>query len=63
MNVKIVVHEVSRDDGGGYWAEVPTLPGCRTQGDSCDELMTYVREVAEGLLLIDHVDGKVGGRL
>jgi hypothetical protein len=28
MNVKIVVHEAEE---GGYWAEVPALPGCVSQ--------------------------------
>jgi predicted RNase H-like HicB family nuclease len=53
MNVKIVVHDVPPEEGGGYWAEVPALPGCRTQGDSWEELMANIREVVEGWLLID----------
>lgn len=52
MNVKILVHEVPQDEGGGYWAEVPALPGCRTQGDSWEELMANLHEVVEGWLLI-----------
>ena len=31
MNVKIVVHEAEE---GGFWAEVPALPGCVSQGES-----------------------------
>jgi predicted RNase H-like HicB family nuclease len=53
VNVKIVVHDVPPEEGGGYWAEVPALPGCRTQGDSWEELMANIREVVEGWLLID----------
>ena len=35
MNIKIIVHEAEE---GGFWAEVPALPGCASQGDSMDEL-------------------------
>jgi predicted RNase H-like HicB family nuclease len=31
MKIKVVVHET---DEGGYWAEVPVLPGCATEGDT-----------------------------
>ena len=30
MKVKVVIHEETE---GGYWAEVPAIPGCATQGD------------------------------
>ncbi len=39
---------------GGYWAEVPALPGCVTQGDSLEEVVANVREAAEGWLLANH---------
>jgi len=29
MKIKVVVHEAEE---GGFWAEVPTIPGCATQG-------------------------------
>ena len=32
---------------GGYWAEVPALPGCFTQGDSLEEVTAKVREAME----------------
>lgn len=32
---------------GGYWAEVPALPGCFTQGDTLDEVAMRVREAME----------------
>ena len=47
MKIKIVVHEAEE---GGYWAEVPAIPGCATQGDSMEELMTNLREAIEGCL-------------
>lgn len=38
MKLKIIVHEAEE---GGYWAEVSSLPGCATQGDYFEELLTF----------------------
>jgi predicted RNase H-like HicB family nuclease len=35
---------------GGYWAEVPAIPGCATEGDSWDELISNLHEAIEGCL-------------
>ena len=32
---------------GGYWVEVPALPGCYSQGDTLDEAMRNAREAIE----------------
>ena len=37
----VIVHSAEE---GGYWAEVPDLPGCATEGDTLDELAANVRE-------------------
>jgi predicted RNase H-like HicB family nuclease len=47
MTIKIVVHEAEE---GGFWAEVPSIPGCATQGESLDELLRNLREAIEGCL-------------
>lgn len=47
MKIKVVVHEAEE---GGYWAEVPAIPGCATQGETLDELMSNVHEAVEGCL-------------
>jgi predicted RNase H-like HicB family nuclease len=46
--VKVIVHEAEE---GGYWAEVPALPGCFTQGETMEELVANLREAVEGCLL------------
>jgi len=46
-NYAVVIHE---DPEGGFWAEVPALPGCYSQGDSISELMDNVREAITGVL-------------
>ena len=50
MKIKIVVHEAEE---GGYWAEVPSIPGCATEGDSFDELLSNLYEAIEGCLFVD----------
>jgi len=47
MKVKVVIHEAEE---GGFWAEVPAIPGCATQADSFSELLINVREVIQGCL-------------
>ena len=53
MKLKVVVHEA---EDGGYWAEVPSIPGCVTQGDSFDELLSNLYEAVEGCLSVDMQD-------
>ena len=36
MKIKILVHEAEE---GGFWAEVPAIPGCATQGEAFEELL------------------------
>ena len=47
MNIKAVVHKAEE---GGYWAEVPALPGCVTQAETMPELRRNLREAIEGWL-------------
>jgi predicted RNase H-like HicB family nuclease len=50
LKIKVVVHEAEE---GGFWAEVPAIPGCATQGDTLDELMTNLHEAVEGCLSVE----------
>jgi predicted RNase H-like HicB family nuclease len=59
MNIKIVVHEAEE---GGFWAEVPALPGCGSQGETMDELVANVREAIAGWLDAEVAAPKPGGR-
>jgi predicted RNase H-like HicB family nuclease len=58
VKIKIVVHEAEE---GGFWAEVPAIPGCATQGDSMDELMQNLQEAIEGCLSIEVSPPEPGG--
>ncbi|NOR46979.1 MAG: type II toxin-antitoxin system HicB family antitoxin [Methanosarcinaceae archaeon] len=35
---------VYKDEEGGFWAEVPALPGCYSQGETVEETMENVKE-------------------
>lgn len=48
---------VRAEEGGGYSASIPALPGCHTQGDTLDEVRANLREAAEGWLAVAHDDG------
>ena len=50
MKIKVIVHEA---DEGGYWAEVPAIPGCATQGENFEELLKNLYEAIEGCLSVD----------
>jgi predicted RNase H-like HicB family nuclease len=59
MKIKVVVHEAEE---GGFWAEVPAIPGCVSQGETLDELMQNVREAIEGCLATEVSPPSPGGR-
>lgn len=50
MKLKVVVHEAEE---GGYWAEVPSISGCATQGETFEELLENIYEAVEGCLSVD----------
>ncbi len=50
MNIKAIIHEAEE---GGFWAEVPAIPGCATQGETMEELVINLHEAIEGCLSVD----------
>jgi len=50
MKVKVVIHEAEE---GGYWAEVPAIPGCATQGENFEDLLKNLHEAIEGCLSVE----------
>ena len=49
MKFKILVHTAEE---GGYWAEVPALPGCVSEGETMAETLSNIREAAQGWLIV-----------
>ena len=59
MKLKIIVHEAEERE---YWAEVPAIPGCATQGRTLDELLSNVHEAVEGCLSVDMSDASLSSK-
>jgi len=57
MKIKVVVHEAEE---GGFWAEVPAIPGCASEGETMDELLRNIQEAIEGCLSVDVAEPKRG---
>jgi predicted RNase H-like HicB family nuclease len=49
MTILAIVHKAKE---GGFWAEVPSIPGCATQGETMEELRVNLREAIEGCLSV-----------
>jgi predicted RNase H-like HicB family nuclease len=49
MKIHAIVHKAEE---GGYWAEVPSIPGCATQGETMEDLRSNLREAIEGCLSV-----------
>lgn len=50
MKFKAIIHQAEE---GGYWAEIPALPGCITEGDTWEELMANLKDAIEGWLEVE----------
>ena len=59
MKLKIIVHEAEE---GGYWAEVPSIPGCATQGETFEELLQNLYDAVEGCLSVDVTSTEITDR-
>ncbi len=47
--MNVIVHEAEE---GGYWAEIPVIPGCATQGETFEDLLENLYEAVEGCLSV-----------
>ncbi|MGB9975807.1 toxin-antitoxin system HicB family antitoxin [Thermovenabulum sp.] len=57
LDYKIEIEKVTDDEGGGYIATIPEL-GCIGDGNTIEEAINDVIEVAENLIKIAKEDGK-----
>lgn len=44
MEYTVILHPAEE---GGYWVDVPALPGCYSQGETVEETMANIRESIE----------------
>ena len=56
MKFKAIIHEAEE---GGFWAEVPAVPGCVSQGETMDELIVNLKEAIEACLSVPTPDMQV----
>jgi len=56
MKLKVIIHQAEE---GGYWAEIPAIPGCATQGETFEELLSNIYEAVEACLSVDIKDVKL----
>jgi predicted RNase H-like HicB family nuclease len=47
MTLQAIVHSAEE---GGFWAEVPSLPGCATEGETLEEVRANLLEAVEAWL-------------
>ena len=57
MTLKAIIHPAEE---GGFWAEVPALPGCVTQGETIEEVEINLREAVEGWLSVETAQAEPG---
>jgi len=48
MEYTVLIH---RAEEGGFWSEVPELPGCYSQGDTIEEALSNTGEAIEAHLM------------
>ncbi len=58
MKLKVVIRKAEE---GGLWAEVPAIPGCVTQGDTFEELLSNIYEAVEGCLSVENQEVPLPG--
>lgn len=49
MKLNVLIHHAEE---GGFWAEIPALPGCVSEGDTMEEMLVNIKEAAEGWLAV-----------
>ncbi len=58
MKLKVVIREAEE---GGFWAEVPAIPGCATQGDTFEDLLSNIYEAVEGCMSVENQEVPLSG--
>ncbi|MGB0564473.1 MAG: type II toxin-antitoxin system HicB family antitoxin [Spirulinaceae cyanobacterium] len=49
MKINAIIHPAEE---GGYWAEVPALPGCITEGETLEEVKQNLQDAITGWLAV-----------
>jgi predicted RNase H-like HicB family nuclease len=49
VKLKVLIYEAEE---GGYWATVPAIPGCVSQGETLDEVKANIRDALKGCVAV-----------
>ena len=55
MKLKVLLHPAEE---GGFWAEVPGLPGCVSEGEDVTATLSKIREAVEGWIEVATAEEK-----
>ena len=50
MKLKVIIHPAEE---GGFWAEVPAIQGCATQGKTMEEFIANIHEAIDVCMSVD----------
>lgn len=50
LEYSIQIERLSAEDGGGYLATVPSLPGCMSDGETPEEALENIQDAIEAWL-------------
>ena len=53
MQINVILHK----EDNGYWAEVPALKGCFSQGDTIEEVTENIKEAIQAWFSVDIPQG------
>ena len=55
MEYTVILHPAEE---GGYWAEVPVLQGCLSQGETVEDTLRNIKEAIESHLIALKTEGR-----
>lgn len=55
MEYTVILHPAEE---GGYWSEIPALPGCFSQGETVEETIANTKRAIESHLIALRSEGK-----
>jgi predicted RNase H-like HicB family nuclease len=55
MEYTVLIHQAEE---GGYWTEVPALPGCFSQGETVEEALVNIKEAIESHVAALRAEGQ-----
>lgn len=58
LKYRLEIYALSEEDGGGYVAEVPELPGCMTDGDTKEEAIEKAKDAIESWIEVAKETGR-----